>query len=481
LFVSISDEALHETKLSSVHKPSVSKHAEHNDEHRDLTGTSLADMHPLLQDRAESFGNSNRSQILSQEEWSNTSSTISPYIQDDDGRDESLRPYYAVWWQFAPVIADRSTLNYNHLTCPEFTAETQSVIQSQRATMSHIYADEHGEAEQDEEHEEHGHEMNRFETFLINLLETFQGGSAHEPFAFLHYPVVEHVDGDASRNVSTVAILSATVYWRDYFMDVLPEDINGVVCVVTNSLNQSFSYRIEGPVATFMGLEDFHEAAYDYLRLEGNFVGLRHDDRARGEQSFAALDEDYISYSIHIYPSAEFEKRYRTSTPYIVSLAMAFLFVLTAMIFKAYDYVIARRQNMVQMKADKSDEIVASLFPHTVRSRILGDDDFDSAKNNTFVSSKYSGSGLDESRVIADFYPEATILCKCVSCSLRINLDPTEPLTPAYYFSHRHQWVYGMVLRARAVSSLHSSRNPLQHLRSHCPKAESIQSRNNWR
>jgi hypothetical protein len=172
------------------------------------------------------------------------------------------------------------------------------------------------------------------------------------------------------------------------------------------------------PDATFLGLEDFHNTKYDYLRLEGNFADLHNDSSTGGEQSFAALDQDYISYSIHVYPSAEFEKRYRTSTPYIVSFAMALLFVLTVMIFKAYDYVIASRQTMIQMKSNKTDEIVASLFPDTVRSRILGDDDLDSPRMNSFGSSKFiastrsSGSGLDDSGVIADFYPEATVLCK---------------------------------------------------------------------
>jgi hypothetical protein len=116
-FASISDEALHETKMSRVTKEDQEQsRSKHNDERRDLKvavdkATSLADMLPLLEERAEKFGNTNRSQSEAPEIWINKSSTISPFIQDDEGRDETNGPF-AVWWQYSPVIKDRSTYVY---------------------------------------------------------------------------------------------------------------------------------------------------------------------------------------------------------------------------------------------------------------------------------------------------------------------------------------------------------------------------------
>jgi hypothetical protein len=301
-------------------------------------------------------------------------------------------------------------INYNQYGDADFLAETAPVMDKQSATLSRVYV-----------HNSSMPKQGGFAGSIHGLLEAANRVSSDlEPFVNIYYPIFEYMD----RNSLPVAILSSTVLWKNYFANILPEGVEGVICVVENSRGQTFTYRIDGPNATYLGFEDMHETKYDYMKLSGSFMDAHTGGESGHAHSGVPLDEDFMSYSVHIYPSAKLEAGYRTSTPMVVSWSMVALLLLTALVFQLYDHFVSRRQNFVLAKAAKTDHIVASLFPETVRARIMGEDDdngddgatkrgFGSGRSVASARSTGSGSiGHDHSAVIADFYPEATVLCE---------------------------------------------------------------------
>jgi Adenylate and Guanylate cyclase catalytic domain len=330
---------------------------------------------------------------------------IAPSIQDENGTDAKLGPF-AVVWQYSPISPNRSIINYNLFSNPDFVDETKPVLEHNYATLSRIHTFSHDWENQ-----------SRFESFMSEHLHHHTGiqSMAHEPYAHLHYPVHQ----DFGRNSSTVAILTATLYWKHYFQNVLHEGVEGVLCVIKNSVGQVFTYQMDGPEATLLGLQDLHDPSYDYMEHEGTFtssLGMTNMSRFS-----LPLDEKFMTYSLLVYPSKTFEANYQISTPYIVTLSMMLLFIITAGVFKVYDFIIERRQTALLEKAAKSNDIVASLFPETVHARIMGEStEFSDAgqgkekKSGDSVSGRSArtiGSMYDMNGVIADFYPEATVLC----------------------------------------------------------------------
>jgi Adenylate and Guanylate cyclase catalytic domain len=397
-----SNEALQQSSFASDHDE---KEPHRNLQANDNATLSIGSLFARTQPQ-----DSNQSRAESVTDGSNTSApSISPFIHTNPNRDESAGPF-AVLWQFAPITTDAwSMINYNVYSDENFLAETAPVIGKQSASLSRVYVRNSSTAKQG------------FAGSIHALLETTNRVSSdHEPYVNIYYPIFEYMD----RNSLPVAILSTTVFWKNYFVNVLPEGVKGVVCVVENSKGQTFTYRIDGPNATYLGFEDMHETKYDYMQLSGSFMDRHMGGESGHAHSDVPLDEDFMSYAVRIYPSAKLETSYRTSTPMVVSWSMVALLVLTALVFQLYDHYVSRRQNFVLAKAAKTDHIVASLFPETVRARVMGEDDengddgatkrgFGSGRSVASARSTGSGSiGQDHTTVIADFYPEATVLCE---------------------------------------------------------------------
>jgi hypothetical protein len=397
-----SDEALRQTSFASDHgEDEAHRSLQANDNATLLSGSLFVESH--APDSNQSDGSN-----ASTTPTSNAAS-IPSFIHTNPHRDESLGPF-AIFWQFAPVTADRSIINGNMFADEAFSTESAPVLDKQRAALSRVHMYNSSAAKQ-----------GGFAGSIHGLLKAQNRVSPeNEPYANIYFPIFEYMD----RNSLPVAILSTTVFWKNYFVNILPEGVEGVVCVVENSKGQTFTYQIDGPTATYLGFADLHEAKYDFMKMSGSFMGAHAGSESGHTHSGVPLDEDFIAYSVRIYPSAQLETSYRTSTPMVVSWSMVALLLVTALVFQLYDHYVSRRQNFVLAKAAKTDHIVASLFPETVRARIMGEDDenaddgatkrgFGSGRSVASARSTGSGSiGQDHAAVIADFYPEATVLCK---------------------------------------------------------------------
>jgi hypothetical protein len=75
------------------------------------------------------------------------------------------------------------------------------------------------------------------------------GQNVTEPVSDIIYPIVETIDGvrtpDNSSGNKIVATVITSVYWREYLSLVLPKRSIGIVVVVDNPCNPSFTYQVK--------------------------------------------------------------------------------------------------------------------------------------------------------------------------------------------------------------------------------------------
>eukprot|EP00977_Amphora_coffeiformis_P010557 scaffold2482_cov166-Amphora_coffeaeformis.AAC.23 len=324
---------------------------------------------------------------------------ITPYIKNYVGID-TTPGRWIVWWQYAPVIPDRYFVNFNRLAWNGFDFEAQAV-EEQKAVISTTLNFQPGLDFQ----------STRDFNFMDELLSA--GGSGDykpgEPIAYLHYPVFDTFEDETKK---TVAIASATVYWRSFFQHILPENVEGFYCVVTSSLGQVFTYRIDGQEAIFLGMEDLHETKYDKYVLMAEYSDFQSSEATKDGYTGVKIDNSYVTYSVKVYPSRDLEGEYVTMGPYLYAGLLFFIFLFTTGIFLLYNLFVEKRQQIVLDTAVKTTAVVKSLFPANVRDRLI-----EEAGMNTGAEMKahpFMNRGDREneksSKPIADFFPETTIL-----------------------------------------------------------------------
>jgi hypothetical protein len=245
---------------------------------------------------------------------------------------------------------------------------------------------------------------------ILNLsdgasLEELQANEGRWPKSFMAAPIFEtHDDGTDD----IVALLTADLPWHSYFSNLVPEGIDGIYLVVRNTCEQEFTYRIDGPEVVYLGASDLHSSGYDDHEVSTEFT------------SFKSIAD--CIYSLHVFPSEDFEKAYQTNDPVVFSIVIFAVFLLTALVFVVYDFLVERRQKKVLTSATRTGALVNSLFPATVRDRLMDDGNEvskveDLGKSNPFTASQDMEAAIGSSHIevyktkpIADVFPEATVL-----------------------------------------------------------------------
>jgi class 3 adenylate cyclase len=191
--------------------------------------------------------------------------------------------------------------------------------------------------------------------------------------------------------------------------------VNGIQVVLANSCGHYHTYELQGPDAVYLGDDDLHDRQFDYLKV---VTGLdEHHD-----------EHDHCNFNFHFYPSKAFKQQYTTNKPALYCAAVIGVFAFTVLAFIFYDYLVQRRQKVVMATAKRTDAIVSSLFPKSVRDRIIEDAQAQAIKNTTanqlskFVAlpKKQLKSFLDEendqvsqlfsTKPIAELFAETTIM-----------------------------------------------------------------------
>ena len=152
-----------------------------------------------------------------------------------------------------------------------------------------------------------------------------------DPMTQVSYPVFDSFH-PTEKNMSGVVL--TTIFWRLLFVDILPDSVQGLVAVLSNSLGEKVTYRIDGRNAIYVGEGDLHETKYDDMVVTRDISEYMIQRAGPQSTSYTSipLDTEYTSYKIHVYPSDDMKDTYMTKEPILFAVAVVLIFWFTSMV-----------------------------------------------------------------------------------------------------------------------------------------------------
>jgi len=196
-----------------------------------------------------------------------------------------------------------------------------------------------------------------------------------DPSSILFYPVFNTFAKGSVFFQEVVGSISIVFTWADILRSSLPDYIKGMIVVLESSVKdeigkQQFTYSISGNEVTLLGEGDMHDMRYHRFEHEVN------TNVAMGVGGLELENVEYlITYRLRIYPSSEFEAQYLSLRPLIMMFVVISIFLLTSAIFLLYDYLVKNRQDALFRVAQRSGDLVNSMFPKGVRERLFASND----------------------------------------------------------------------------------------------------------
>lgn len=352
------------------------------------TGANLVGITPLVMDKDrqdyEDYIEVNQGWIPSGTNYSLEVPFIYCFTEDVDAVYDGIYPgvipcpqaeIYAAISQISPVAEHGSFINYNGFDFFFFKGVYDGMVEVGEAVLSGV--------------------LNLIDATPLDEIKADQ---RLWPVSYMAAPIFETPDEGAD----IVALLTAELPWHSYFTNLVPEGIDGIYLVVRNTCEQEFTYRIDGPEVVYLGPTDLHRG-YDDLEVSTEFT------------SFKSISD--CIYSFHLFPSEEFEKAYQTNDPLIFAIVIFSTFMLTALVFVVYDFLVERRQKKVLTSATRTGALVNSLFPATVRDRLMDDANEVSKGKDIFTASQDKEATVGSKNIevyktppIADSFPNTTVM-----------------------------------------------------------------------
>lgn len=236
--------------------------------------------------------------------------------------DTSEGPYVPVW-QTYPAPRNSYVVNHNLLEAPEFAELIRSSKQTYMPTMSGVFD-------------------NNF--ILFGNAQTIDV----DPKSVLFQPIFRELNRYESQIVGYMIVIKK---WYQIFQDVLYIGAKPVVVVLRNSgtgnnttkcQDKSFTYKVDGATALFMGTGDLHDQRYDDIEVSSPLF-----------QSNVISSECH--YTLHVYPTRELEDEFITSVPVFVLLTVLAFCALLALGFYLYDRM-TKQQQTNRLKSQAQEE-----------------------------------------------------------------------------------------------------------------------------
>jgi hypothetical protein len=349
----------------------------------DVSGAVYVSLNPLVtdddRDEWEQYAFENQGWV---QEGAGANASIIPFIHRNDNvtviapEDRPADPYHSPIWQLVPVVYAPYIVNYNLMDYPAFRGSFNAMAEASQAVLSEAINLDAVNASSDE---------------------------SQWPQSFATAPVYDQLEGQKT----IVATIIAVLPWHNYFSDVIPEKVDGILFVVVKSTcGQVFSYEIEGSKLSYLGEGSLHDPAFDDFEVSDDFA------HPTAGTAGADFDDGLCLFSIHVYPSHSFRESYYSTRPLTNTIVVVLIFVITSVVFLLYDCFVQLRQKKVLSSAMETSALVSSLFPANVRDRMKQQSNF----GNGLANGGLGSEGADErasllsSRPIADLFPNATVV-----------------------------------------------------------------------
>lgn len=149
-------------------------------------------------------------------------------------------------------------------------------------------------------------------------------------------------------NNTLVAMVFNIVPWDTILQNILPPGVVGIDVVLHNTAGQTFTYRLDGPTASYAGSGDWHDTEYNHLE---QVVSFGNPEREQGQGQ--------MEYWFSIYPSRAFAESHDDPTAIIMTIGLAIVFIAMLGTFVLYDAHVVRKNNVILDAAANSNAILA--------------------------------------------------------------------------------------------------------------------------
>jgi len=183
---------------------------------------------------------------------------FTPFISGDGFEPDITRDSYFPIWTVSPPIIDYRLINWNVAFLPDFEEVSKAMLHLKNET---VFTGVRPYAEFDKElHKEVSTGFQNRDDF---------------PHSFAWQPVHE-VPGDTNSRI--VGAVNFAIAWDAEMHNLLPDGVQGIVCVIKNSFNQTYTFEIVGHNATFLGKGDHHEPKYDGMEKRVSLSPFTHSE-----------------------------------------------------------------------------------------------------------------------------------------------------------------------------------------------------------
>lgn len=159
-----------------------------------------------------------------------------------------------------------------------------------------------------------------------------------------------------------------------FVSSVFPPQSQLVDIVVENSCGQNYTFNVNEVADRLVlkGVGDLHDPSFSSTAYSSTFEEYENIVFAVSTQTPPeGVTMNYCRYRFHVFSTQELEDKYLDSDPIIFAIITASIFIFTSIIFFLYDTTVDRRQRKVMDSANRTNAIVSSLFPKTVRDRLF--------------------------------------------------------------------------------------------------------------
>jgi len=289
------------------------------------------------------------------------------YLDEETGQPVADDDIFMIpLWQTSPLPYNSSIINFNLISDSLYYYLFNAMTESKHTALSAVY---NNVAFYDQLYGPDAHE-----TMHMNLEDTQKASDL--PHSILMSPVYDSFN----ENRSLAGVIYGILPWDSYLTELLPPGIDGIIAVLKNSCGQSFTFRIDGPEAFFIGNGDLHDSKYDQIVHEVPF----------GQDFLGEETKTYRQcfYTLLIYPSQEFEDTFASNHMQSVMTLLAIVFAGLAVFFFVFVWFVQRRQVRVMEIAVRTTAIISNLFPANVRDRIL-------AQAKEMANKEYDGQAME--------------------------------------------------------------------------------------
>jgi hypothetical protein len=168
---------------------------------------------------------------------------IMPFIFEFDKSSQLIpskgpAPYFPLW-QMSPPPFFPGFVNYNMKQSDAFLHtlyDAVEVVHEAAFTAVEDISQLAGTAVKFEDHE-------AYHASLVNWVKNGSRSTYGHPHSVIMQPVFKTLNDDSSE---IVGLITGVVPWDRYLIDLLPEGVKGITCVLKNSCEQSFTYALNG-------------------------------------------------------------------------------------------------------------------------------------------------------------------------------------------------------------------------------------------